>query len=329
MISQKYVNFKQALEYFVTHLEYIQNNNSNIPGYTKYLKPFIDSKEFRIQGSGYSEKRNYRIQKQIDAYSEYEFGKLCITVIPSKFDGSYTDKSCYLHWLTTSINIVALWNKTYNRYHITGLKLLNLKWENNSWNRNNVIDEKSLIELDLFSGNAPNQNLIDFYENFEGLLFTDKKIEDHFGISSHKAPKERIFRSSKCERVIAIKHTDFQNKIIQKLKKIYGQEDVFQEVIIENNRLDILVKIKEDNETFYDIYEVKPYGSFYGCVREAIGQLMEYKYKAQEKGLNIRKLVIAGPAKVDENYLKYIQKEYSHKFDYVQILVNYDLTERT
>ena len=148
MISQKYVNFKQALEYFVTHLEYIQNNNSNIPGYTKYLKPFIDSKEFRIQGSGYSVKRNYRIQKQIDAYSEYEFGKLCITVIPSKFDGSYTDKSCYLHWLTTSINIVALWNKTNNRYHITGLKLLNLKWENNSWNRNNVIDEKSLIKLD-------------------------------------------------------------------------------------------------------------------------------------------------------------------------------------
>lgn len=111
MIFQKYVIFKQALEYFVTHLEYIQNNDSNIPGYTKYLKPFITNKTFKKQGSGYSEIRKYKIQNQIDAYSEYEFGKLCITVVPSKVDGSYTDKSCYLHWLTTAINIVATWKK--------------------------------------------------------------------------------------------------------------------------------------------------------------------------------------------------------------------------
>lgn len=213
MVSQKYVKFKQALEYFVTHLEYIQNNNSNILGYTKYIKPFIENKTFKIQGSGYSKKRNYKIQKQIDAYSEYDFGKLCITVIPSKYDGSYTDKSCYLHWRTTAINIVASWKKTNGKYHINGLQLLIAEWTNKGWNRDNVIDKKSLNELDLFSNNVPNQTLINFYDNFENLLFENEdekieKIESHFEISSHKAPKERIFRSSRCEKVIEIKHTD-------------------------------------------------------------------------------------------------------------------------
>lgn len=157
------------------------------------------------------------------------------------------------------------------------------------------------------------------FDNFESLLFKNEKIESHFGISSHKVPKERIFRSTSCEKIIEIKHTDYQDKVIQKLKKIYGQEEVFQEVVIGNNRLDILVKINEQNDIVYDIYEVKPYGSFYACFREAIGQLMEYKYKAQEKGLKIRKLVIAAPVMVDAYYMEYIQNEYNQRFDYIQI----------
>lgn len=251
MVSQNYTNFKQALEYFVTHLEYIQNNNKNIPGYTKYLKPFIDSKKFKIQGYGYSEKRDYKIQNQLAPYSEYEYGRLFITIEPSKGYGGYTNKGCYLHWLTTAINAT---------------------------------------------------------------------IESQFGISSYKAPKVRIFRSSSCEKVIEIKHTDIQEKIIKILKKQYGNDSVFQEVIIGNNRLDVLVMINENNKNVYDIYEVKPYGSFYACVREATGQLMEYKYKAKEKGIIIRKLTIVGPAKSDTKYLKYIQNEYSQSFDYMQIL---------
>lgn len=325
MVPQKYINFKQALEYFVTHLEYIQNKNSNISGYTKYLKPFIDRGTFKIQGSGYSEKRYYKIQDQIAPYSEYEYGRLFITIEPSKGYGGYTNKGCYLHWVTTAINIVAVWKQSNKKYHINGLQILNLKRKNDGWNRDNVIDEKSLTELDLFSRNAPNQNLIEFYDNFEILLFEneDKKnitIESRFGITSHKAPKERFFRSSSCEKVIEIKHTDIQEKIIQKLKKQYGQDAVFQEVIIGNNRLDVLVMINVNNKIVYDIYEVKPYRSFYACVREATGQLMEYKYKAQENGLIIRKLIIAGPAKIDTKFLKYIQNEYSQSFDYIQII---------
>lgn len=323
MISEKYITFKYALEYFVTHLEYVQNNKKNIPGYEKYLKHFVDSNNFRKQGAGYSKKRHYKIQEQIDEYSEYEYGKLCITVTPSKWDGSYTDKGSYLHWLSTAINIVAVWEEDNKRFHIKGLQLLVAKWNKYKFIRPNIIAEKSLVDLDLFSTNIPNKTLIDFYDNFESLLFEDEekesKIENQFGIKSHKAPKERIFRSSKCERKINIKHTVIQDLIIRELKKKYGNEAVFQEVGIQDTRLDVLVKIRENNKILYDIYEVKPYGSFYSCVREAIGQLMEYKFKAQEKGLHIRNLIIVGAAKVDAYYLKYIQEKYSSDFDYMYI----------
>ena len=136
-----------------------------------------------------------------------------------------------------------------------------------------------------------------------------EKIETKFGIKSHKAPAKRIFRTSACEKVINIKHTEIQDSIVKKLKEMYGEEVVFQEVVVNDSRLDVLVEIKSNNNTVYDIYEIKPYCSFYSCMREAIGQLIEYKYKAQEKGLNIRKLIIVGPAKIDEYYLKNIQKK--------------------
>ena len=120
--------------------------------------------------------------------------------------------------------------------------------------------------------------------------------------------------------MINIKHTEIQDSIVKKLKEMYGEEVVFQEVVVNDSRLDVLVEIKSNNNTVYDIYEIKPYCSFYSCMREAIGQLIEYKYKAQEKGLNIRKLIIVGPAKIDEYYLKYIQKNCSNELDYMQIM---------
>lgn len=319
---QKYNNFKQVLEYFVTHLEFIQNENTNIKGYAKYLKPFIDSGKFKKQGSGYSEKRYYKIQEQISAFSEYEFGKIFITIIPSKSDGSYTDKGCYLHWLSTAINIVAVWERQNKKYHVTGLQILLAKRTNKKWVRE-VIDEKSLVDLDLFSKKKPNKKLKDFYNSFESLLFNNGtqvlELEKKFEIINHKAPGKRLFRSSKCEKEIDIKHTEIQDEIVQKLKAIYGKNAVFQEVVIQNTRLDVLVEIKKGNDTLYDIYEIKPYNSFYSCIREAIGQLIEYKYKSMEYGLTIRNLYIVGPAKKDMDYIKYIQTNYGVYFDYIQL----------
>ena len=109
-------------------------------------------------------KQESKIQEQIDEYSEYEYGKLCITVTPSKWDGSYTDKGSYLHWLSTAINIVAVWEGNNNRFHIKGLQLLVAKWKNDKFIRPNIITEKSLVDLDLFSSNIPNKTLIDFHQ---------------------------------------------------------------------------------------------------------------------------------------------------------------------
>lgn len=46
--------FKNLLEYFVTHLEWCQNEDTSILGYQKYIKKFVKKNEFRKTGQGYN-----------------------------------------------------------------------------------------------------------------------------------------------------------------------------------------------------------------------------------------------------------------------------------
>ena len=45
-MSEKYKNCKYLLEYFVTHLEYLQTRNTNLPGYEKYIAHYINDNSF-------------------------------------------------------------------------------------------------------------------------------------------------------------------------------------------------------------------------------------------------------------------------------------------
>lgn len=52
-MEEKYLNFKSLLEYFVTHLEYCQNNeDKSTRGYHKYLKDWIEGTDKQFKKSG-------------------------------------------------------------------------------------------------------------------------------------------------------------------------------------------------------------------------------------------------------------------------------------
>ena len=72
--------FKKLLEYFVTHLEWLINNDTNNRGYNLYLKPLIDKKEFYSTGQGYN---NGNIQKHIIDWCHYENGDIFINIQPN------------------------------------------------------------------------------------------------------------------------------------------------------------------------------------------------------------------------------------------------------
>lgn len=110
-------------------------------------------------------------------------------------------------------------------------------------------------------------------------------------------------------------HGEIQNTLVEKLKhdgNYYGKEIKLDDNSI---RIDVL-GINGDS---YDIYEVKPYVSPTECIREALGQLLYYKYQFEKNGYKVGKLFVVGQNKLgllDGQYLEKIQKSLP-KIDYI------------
>lgn len=103
---EELIRFKHLLEYFVAHLEYVQNETVDFVGYDEYIKPFVETNQFSTSGLGY---KNHNIQKQVAKWDTYPNGKMCININPAY--GRYDTKNSYINWATTGINIIAKWNK--------------------------------------------------------------------------------------------------------------------------------------------------------------------------------------------------------------------------
>lgn len=99
------------------------------------------------------------------------------------------------------------------------------------------------------------------------------------------------------------------------LKKIKKYDEVGIERTLGDIRVDVLGINKngktDPREYTYDIYEVKPYESPTECIREALGQLLYYKYMFEKNGYTVGKLIVVGKNKLefyDKEYLKTIKK---------------------
>ena len=93
----KYAKFKHILEYFVAHLEWIQNHNTSGTGYSVYIAPLINQNKFNTSGQGY---KGANIQSGISQWAEFNEGTICINVL-GHFGNNYTTKGCYLNWKGT------------------------------------------------------------------------------------------------------------------------------------------------------------------------------------------------------------------------------------
>lgn len=115
---------------------------------------------------------------------------------------------------------------------------------------------------------------------------------------------------------------DLHNKLVLKLYDdlvtSYGAENVGTEISIGNRRIDVVVK----NNSIYDLFEIKTYETEEKCIREALGQILEYAY--YDNSDPIGKLVIVGPAplsKEAEMYLKKLRETYNINIHYMNIQI--------
>lgn len=102
------------------------------------------------------------------------------------------------------------------------------------------------------------------------------------------------------------KHGEIQKRLLKELSKIKAYQ-AMPEKGFENQRYKIDVLGYNEKQKTYDIYEVKPYYTAMQCIREALGQIMFYKYLLELGDYKVRKLVIVGPSeltKIENNYFQ-------------------------
>ena len=170
--------FKHLLEYFVSHLEWCENNNKSSRGYNDYIKPLIDTGKFIDKGHGY---KGDPIQSQIKDWDKYYEEKICISA-SNYAPNHFKSKLNYLHWTGTWFNIRPEWNGK----HIDSLYLTSQEGSNAPSNM-----KKSLSELELFNDDYSNfsKDFKEFfrkfmsYKNLQGATtMTDTTADNHIDL---------------------------------------------------------------------------------------------------------------------------------------------------
>lgn len=97
-------------------------------------------------------------------------------------------------------------------------------------------------------------------------------------------------------------HKEMQEQIFNQLASEYGVERVGTEVATgHGTSIDVVLNIEEDKDIFY---EVKTSGSALKCIREALGQILEYSMYP-EKFL-CSKMIIVGPHAPEDKVKRYM-----------------------
>lgn len=118
---------------------------------------------------------------------------------------------------------------------------------------------------------------------------------------------------------ISLRHNAMQHKLFDVLTAKHGKKNVGTEIATGNGtRIDAVVKTSNG----YLIYEIKPHQSPRACIRDALGQLLEYAHWKSE--FDAIEFCVVGPKKLDTDareYLNLLKDLYQMPICYLQIAV--------
>ena len=78
------------------------------------------------------------------------------------------------------------------------------------------------------------------------------------------------------------------------------------------------IKLVEDDKVTF--YEVKPFSTARQCIREALGQILDYSWFVAFEDTKQIRLIIVGPNKPnseEEEYISYVKSNLGLDFDYI------------
>lgn len=114
--------------------------------------------------------------------------------------------------------------------------------------------------------------------------------------------------------VVTRAHNIIQNLLITKLVLIYGSECVK----VEKSYIDVLVELSDK----FIIYEVKSSFSADHCIREALGQILQYGHTLKKTSNKAIEYVVVGPSvidKSDDSFYRYVANSIEEPFSYQRV----------
>jgi hypothetical protein len=118
---------------------------------------------------------------------------------------------------------------------------------------------------------------------------------------------------------VDLRHNEMQKALYDRLVSQYGESSVtYENPSGVGTRVDVVVQRRGE----YWFYEIKTAHSPRACLREAVGQLLEYAFWPGAP--NVTRLVVVGEAAIDTNgadYVRRLQDRFSLPLEYEQISV--------
>jgi hypothetical protein len=116
-----------------------------------------------------------------------------------------------------------------------------------------------------------------------------------------------------------LRHNQIQSALFEHLKSIYGDNVSGEQPTADGTYIDVAVR--QDGE--YSYYEIKTGLSAQSCIREALGQLLEYSYWPGAESAT--RLVIVGEPPLDKDarvYLNKLKQQFSLPLEYRRFDMN-------
>ena len=155
-----------------------------------------------------------------------------------------------------------------------------------------------------------------FVEGDEVTPYTDGVSSSVFEPGLTKKPSSSTVSMTERRLNKVLRHNEIQFALGQYLVRRHGKDKVRDEFATANGkRVDLVVK--EDNNLIF--YEIKVCESAQHCIRQAIGQLLEYSYWPGAS--RATKLIVVGELSLDQeaqDYLESLRKEFGLPIQYQQ-----------
>lgn len=150
---------------------------------------------------------------------------------------------------------------------------------------------------------------------------TDAEQDEIFVFNTNKQNLvlTRPYSSVKRATNIEIRHSLIQQKLASELEKKYGSNNVGLENKLNGGKIDVVVKDKDK----YIFYEIKTGNTARSCIRQALGQLMDYAYWPGKE--IAEKIVIVGEPNLDaksREYISFLSKRFLLPISYETIKID-------